>query len=635
MKKPPQSGSHDPTLAQFLPTNRREMALRGWDELDVLFINGDAYVDHPSFGVPLLARYLEDKGFRVGIISQPDWKDPESMKVMGRPLLCAAISAGAMDSMVNHYTAARKKRRDDAYTPGGLSGARPNRAVIAYTAAVKGAFKGLPIVIGGIEASLRRLAHYDYWSDQVRRSVLVDSKADLLIYGMAEKPLLEIVSRLHQGESVAQLTDIRGSAWLSNDQPSGFILPSFEQIQHDTQSYAQCFAATDAHHRHRLVQGHGNRFVVVNPPATKLSEAELDELYALPFTRRSHPSYDEKITAFEQIRWSVTSHRGCQGGCAFCAIARHQGRQVQSRSEQSVVSEVERMATDPQFRGTVSDVGGPTANMYGIKLKDEKRCLACQRDSCLCPEICSNLDIDSELGAKLLSRIRNINAVKHVFVASGVRYDLLEHQPNYLAALFDHHVGGLLKVAPEALSAPLLKVMRKPPPQIFARFIDTFRGHNRKTGQRRGVVPYLMAGHPGSTLSDMIDTALFLKQYNLCVDQVQEFTPTPGTLATCMYHTGVDPRSGKPVVSSYSEKERRLQKAILLYHQPQNLRAVQEALRLCGREAEESLLLGYGGKAAQHHDKAVTGKEKVASLKEQARPRGSKKGRGRPSRPRR
>lgn len=633
-KKSPKIGQAS-SLSQFLPTNRREMKLRGWDELDVLFISGDAYVDHPAFGVPLLARHLESKGFRVGIIAQPDWKNPQSLDVMGRPLLCAAISAGAMDSMVNHYTAARKKRRDDAYTPGGLSGARPNRAIIAYTAAVKGIFKGLPIVIGGIEASLRRLAHYDYWSDQVRRSILIDSKADLLVYGMGESPLLEIVSRLHQGESIAQLTDIRGTAWLSHDQPSGFLLPSFEQVQQDTQSYAQCFAAAEKHRQRPLIQEHAGRFVVVNPPSKGLREKELDDVYALPFTRRPHPSYGEKITAFEQIRWSVTSHRGCQGGCAFCAIARHQGRNVQSRSEQSVVDEVERMVKDPQFRGTVSDVGGPTANMYGIELKDEKRCLSCQRDSCLYPKVCSNLNIDSERGAKLLSRIRNIKAVKHVFVASGVRYDLLEHQPDYLAALLDYHVGGLLKVAPEALSEPLLKVMRKPAPNSFARFINTFRAHNRKIGQRRGIVPYLMAGHPGSTLSDMVDTALFLKQYNLCVEQVQEFTPTPGTLATCMYHTGIDPRSGERVVSSYSEKERRLQKALLLYHQPQNRAAIREALRLCGREAEGAILLDQSTKVATPQSKPAPKKDQAATKNDVSRRHNTKRSAGRPFRTRR
>ena len=607
-------------LTSFIPTSRAEMAARGWDELDVLFVSGDAYVDHPAFGVPLLARLLESHGFRVGIIAQPDWKDPNSLQVMGRPLLCAAISAGAMDSMVNHYTAARKKRRDDAYTPGGHSGARPNRAIIAYTAAVKGAFKGLPIVIGGIEASLRRLAHYDYWSDQVRRSVLVDSKADLLVYGMGEKSLVEIVGRLQQGESMAQLTDISGTAWLSRTMPSGTVLPAFEQLQHDTQCYAQAFAQveqatmTGGAGQAAFVQQHGGRFVVVNPPANYLTESELDQLYQLPFQRRSHPGYSEKITAFEQIRWSITSHRGCQGGCAFCAIARHQGRRVQSRSEDSVLAEIERITHDPQFRGTISDVGGPTANMYGIALVDEQQCHSCQRSSCLHPSICPNLQVDTGRGARLLRRIRNVKAVKHVFVASGVRYDLLEHQADYLNALLDHHVGGLLKVAPEALSASLLKVMRKPAPHHFARFVDTFRAHSRRTGKRRGIVPYLMAGHPGSTLSDMVDTALFLRQYNLRVEQVQEFTPTPGTLATCMYHAGIDPISGKAVVSTYSEKERRLQKALLLYHQPQNRAAIREALRLCGRENDGAALLA-GGNSSQPPDLGA----KQKSVKKQRR----------------
>ncbi|OQY19856.1 MAG: YgiQ family radical SAM protein [Desulfobacteraceae bacterium 4572_35.1] len=579
-------------MTKFIPTTRAEMEARGWSELDVLFVSGDAYVDHPAFGVPLLARLLEYHGFRVGIIAQPDWRDPQALQVLGRPRLCAAISAGAMDSMVNHYTAARKKRRDDAYTPGGMSGARPNRAVIAYTAAVKGAFKGLPVIIGGIEASLRRLAHYDYWSDRVRRSVLVDSKADLLVYGMGEKPLIEIVSRLHQGEVVEQLTDIAGTAWLSTVAVAGEQLPSFEEVSEDTQSYAQMFLSVEQHKNSTLVQQHGKRFVVINRSAPSLTTVELDQLYGLPFCRRSHPNYTAKITAFEQIRWSVTSHRGCQGGCAFCAIARHQGRHVQSRSEQSIVKEIENMTHDNQFRGTISDVGGPTANMYGIELVQRERCQKCKRSSCIYPQVCSNLRVKPERGAKLLWQISNVDGVKHVFVASGVRYDLLEQQPEYLHQLLDHHVGGLLKVAPEALSAPLLKVMRKPMPDCFSRFIDTFRQHNRRSGKRRGIVPYLMAAHPGSTLSDMVDTALFLCQYGLQVEQVQEFTPTPGTLATCMYHTGIDPLTGTAVVSTYSEKERRLQKALLLYHQPQNKRDIREALRLCGREDAAEKLLG-------------------------------------------
>ncbi|MCD6526502.1 MAG: YgiQ family radical SAM protein [Desulfuromonas sp.] len=579
-------------LHRFIPTSRAEMDARGWDELDVLFISGDAYVDHPSFAVALLARVLEAQGLRVGIIAQPDWRNPDAFKVMGRPRLCAAISSGAMDSMVNHYTAAKKKRRDDAYTPGGQSGARPNRAIIAYTAAVKGAFKGLPVIIGGIEASLRRLAHYDYWSDSVRRSILVDSKADLLVYGMGERPLQEIVYRLQQGETVGEITDVPGTVWLSSFPPPGVMLPDFAAVEHDVERYAEAFALVEKEGHNALVQGHAGRYVVVNPPAQPLAEAELDAVYRLPFVRRPHFSYQEKIPAFEQIRWSVTSHRGCQGGCAFCAIARHQGRFVQSRSEGSVVDEVQRLSADPQFRGTISDVGGPTANMYGIEVRDRQRCRRCRRSSCLHPGICENLRVNTGRGARLLRKVRQLQGVKHVFVASGVRYDLLEKQSDYTQELFDHHVGGLLKVAPEALSDPLLQVMRKPKAALFGRFVDSFRDHNRRRGKRRGIVPYLMAGHPGSTLSDMVDTALFLQRYHLEVEQVQEFTPTPGTLATCIYHTGIDPMTGQRVKSSYSERERRLQKALLLYHQPQQRKAIREALQACGREKDGAVLLG-------------------------------------------
>nr|WP_320115210.1 YgiQ family radical SAM protein [uncultured Desulfuromonas sp.] len=582
-------------LTRFIPTSRAEMAARGWDELDVLFISGDAYVDHPAFGVPLLARWLESLGYRVGIIAQPDWRNADDFLVMGRPRLCVALSSGAMDSMVNHYTAARKKRRDDAYTPGGESGARPNRAIIAYTAAVKGALKEVPVIIGGIEASLRRLAHYDYWSDQVRRSVLIDSKADLLVYGMGETALATIVRRLDDGEPISALTTVPGTALVTNTPPDdALILPEYERVEQDVAAYAEAFALSEQVGQKAQVQAHGRRYVVVNPPTAPLEEAALDALYALPYVRRPHFSYSQPIPAFEQIRWSVTSHRGCQGGCAFCAIARHQGRRVQSRSERSVVEEVRRLSLDEDFRGTISDVGGPTANMYGIEVENTDQCVDCRRTSCLFPHICRNLQVRNGRAARLLRRVRELKGVKHVFVASGVRYDLLEQQNDYLNALLEHHVGGLLKVAPEALSDPLLKVMRKPAAQAFGRFVETFRADNRRRGKRRGIVPYLMAGHPGSTLNDMIDTALFLKRYNLRVEQVQEFTPTPGTLATCMYHTGIDPFTGQSVEICRSEKQRRWQKALLLYHLPASRKAIREALHACGREQDVAVLLGGG-----------------------------------------
>ncbi|MDD2557487.1 MAG: YgiQ family radical SAM protein [Desulfuromonadaceae bacterium] len=587
---------HIDSTLPFIPTSRVEMEVRGWDELDVLLVSGDAYVDHPSFGVPLLARTLEAKGWRVGIIAQPDWRNPATFQVMGRPRLCVAISSGAMDSMVNHYTAAKKVRNDDAYTPGGVAGARPDRALIAYTAAVKGAFKnfpdvadereagGVPVIIGGIEASLRRLAHYDYWSDKVRRSILVDSKADLLVYGMAEKSLEQVVSLLDSGRRIEAITRVDGTAWLSSVPVTGEQLPSFAALEHDKTAYAAAFAQAERAGQKRLVQEHAGRYLVVNPPTAPMSAADLDAVYALPFTRRPHPTYREVIPAFTQIRWSVTSHRGCQGGCAFCAISAHQGRQVQSRSPESIVAEVKHIARDTAFGGTITDVGGPTANMYATTVFDSARCQRCQRDSCLYPAICTNLNPDDTSAAELLRTLRQIAGVKHVYVASGIRFDLLARQPKYRHELLHHHIGGLLKVAPEALSAQLLKHMRKPAPELFESFLHQFYATQRQLDRRCSVVPYLMAGHPGSTLDDMLNTALVLRRHGLEVEQVQEFTPTPGTLATCVYYTGIDPFSEAKVAVSRDPQERRLQKALLLAHQPQQYKLVRSALRQLGRE---------------------------------------------------
>lgn len=580
----------------FLPTNRTEMALRGWEDLDVLFVSGDAYVDHPAFGAILLARLLESEGFRVGILAQPDWRDIEAFRVMGRPRLFAAISAGAMDSMVNHYTAAKKIRRDDAYTPGGKAGARPNRAVIAYTAAVKGAFKGLPTVIGGIEASLRRLAHYDYWDDKVRRSILVDSKADLLLYGMAESPLTEVAKRLADGETISSIRNLPGTAYLSGSAPEHALqLPAFEAVSQDPGAYNTAFRMASEQaspfNGKPLVQWHDQRCVVIEPPALPLSETQLDRIYALPFQKRPHPGYTEKIPAYEQIRFSITSHRGCFGGCAFCAIGHHQGKTIQSRSIASITAEVDRLTAQPEFRGTISDVGGPTANMYGLGCGDPQAEQHCRRTSCLFPQICRHLVQSDQKAVELLRSLRAKPAVKHLFIASGIRYDLLTNQPAYFKDLLQHHVGGLIKVAPEATSARVTRTMRKPEPNQFVRFLAEFRRQSRELGLRLGVVPYLISAHPGSTLDDMIDAALFLKRQRLKVEQVQEFTPTPGSLATCIYHTGRDPFSGEPVHVPRSASEKRLQKALLLWHLPENRHAIVEALRITGRKDAESELL--------------------------------------------
>lgn len=579
----------------FLPTTHAEMNARGWDELDVLFVSGDAYVDHPAFGVPLLARLLEAEGFRVGILAQPDWRDPAALQVMGRPRLFAAVAAGAMDSMVNHYTAAKKVRNDDAYTPGGRAGARPNRATIAYTAAVKGAFKGLPVVIGGIEASLRRLAHYDYWDDKVRRSVLVDAKADLLLYGMAETALLELTRRLAAGEALAEINDLRGSARLQRDVPAeAIVLPSFEEVAQNPEAYNRAFklAAEQGNplSGKPLAQRHGERWLVIEPPALPLDQAELDRIYALPFRKLPHPTYTEKIPAYEQIKFSITSHRGCFGGCAFCAITHHQGKTVQSRSLPSLRAEVDRLVRHPEFRGTISDVGGPTANMYGLGCSNPEAQRICRRESCLFPRPCPHLRTNGSKSVELLRTLRSRSGVKHLFVASGIRYDLLDLQPAYFEDLLQHHVGGLLKVAPESGTETVTKVMRKPGPQLFEAFLQRFRDRSQALGLKQGVIPYFISSHPGCTLNDMVEVALYLKRNRLRVEQVQEFTPTPGSLATCIYHTGRDPFSGQRLHVPRSPKERRLQKALLLFHLPEQRRDVLEALRQCGREEATSEL---------------------------------------------
>lgn len=578
------------------------MNARGWDELDVLFVSGDAYIDHPAFGTPLLARLLEGEGYRVGILAQPDWKNPEAFKVMGRPRLFAAISAGAMDSMVNHYTAAKKIRRDDAYTPGGKAGKRPNRAVIAYTAAIKGTFKGLPTVIGGIEASLRRLAHYDYWDDRVRRSVLIDSKADLLLYGMAETAICELAERLNTGEEISTIRDIRGSAVICKEIPQGVVqLPSFEDVAQDCSAYNLAFKLASEQQNplsaKPLIQAHAKRQILINPPALPLAVAQLDQVYALPFTRLPHPDCSEKIPAYEQIKFSITSHRGCFGGCAFCAITHHQGKTIQSRSEESILTEINQVTSHPDFRGTISDVGGPTANMYGLHCDNPEAEKICRRSSCLYPKPCKNLQTSDHRAVQLLRKIRQRQKIKHVFVASGVRYDLLPFQQEYFDDLLQHHVGGLLKVAPESTVDRVTQIMRKPGAAIFTDFLDKFRQRSKQLGLRQAIVPYLIGSHPGCQLEDMVEVALYLKKHHLKVEQVQDFTPTPGSLATCIYHTGSDPFSGAPIHVPRTVKEKRLQKALLLYHRPESKKAVREALLLCSREdAIQELLFSQSRK---------------------------------------
>ena len=600
----------------FLPITKREALKLGWDELDVVFVTGDAYIDHPAFGVPLLARWLAFHGFRVGIIPQPDWRTKEPFLALGRPRLFFAVSAGAMDSMVAHYTPARKLRRDDAYTPGNRHGARPNRATIIYTSRLREAYKDVPVVIGGIEASLRRFAHYDFWEDKVRRSILFDAKADLLVYGMGERPLLELAERLRTGEAFGKIRDIRGTAYSAPSilphLPSGeagpgeagitqglrscVAIPSFEEVAADKTKYAAAFRILSGEQSsfsaQPVVQRHGDRWLVCNPPALPLKERELDAVYALPFARAPHPSYTEPIPAYEQIKTSITTHRGCFGGCAFCAITHHQGKVIQSRSEQSILAEIGRLTEQQWFRGSVSDLGGPTANMYGTGCGDLQAQAVCVRASCLYPRPCRHLAVDDRRAAELLKRVRRAKGVKNVAVSSGVRYDLLEQQPGYLRELLAHHVGGLLKVAPEHLTDRVTAIMCKPGRKSFDRFLALFRAESARLGKKQYLVPYLMSGHPGCTLDDMVELALALGKYGLRVEQVQDFTPTPGTLATCMYHTGLDPFSGMEVHVPRSDREKLLQKALLLAHLPHEKKNVMAALRACGREAAAAELRG-------------------------------------------
>jgi uncharacterized radical SAM protein YgiQ len=581
----------------FLPTTEEEIRKRGWDRLDIIFVNGDAYIDHPAFGVPLLARWLESHGFRVGIIAQPDWRSKEPFMALGRPRLFFAVSAGAMDSMVAHYTPARKLRHDDAYTPGNRHGSRPNRATMIYTSRLKEAFKDVPVVLGGIEASLRRFAHYDFWENKVRRSILFDAKADLLIYGMAERALLEVAERMRRGERLNEIGDVRGTAYhtgQTGDTPH-VKLPSFEETSTSKEKFTEAFRLAYREQNpwsaRVVTQVHGNRTLVCNPPALPLTEGEIDAVYALPFEKAPHPAYTEPIPAWEQIKTSITSHRGCFGGCAFCAITMHQGKTIQSRSRKSILAEISALTRKAWFRGTVSDIGGPTANMYGLSCGNQDAMQVCQRESCIYPRICPNLHTDDKPATTLLRSARSLPGVRTTAVSSGVRYDLLEKQPDYFTELTGHHVSGLLKIAPEHLVDQVTDIMRKPGKKSFEKFLARFRDESERIGKRQHIVPYLISGHPGCTLADMYELALALKKMGLQVEQVQDFTPTPGTVATCMFHSGIDPMTGTKVYSATTDREKGLQKSLLLWHLPSERAKVLEALRELGREGEAGLLL--------------------------------------------
>ncbi len=607
--------------ARFLPVSRAEMDTLGWDSCDVILITGDAYVDHPSFGMAIIGRLLEARGFRVGIIAQPAWHDASAFKTLGRPNLFFGITAGNMDSMVNHYTSDRKFRSDDAYTPGGIAGSRPDRAVLVYANRCREAFRDVPLVIGGIEASLRRVAHFDYWSEKVRRSILVDSRADLLVYGNAERAIVEIAHRIGAGEPPAAIRDVRGTAFLrsaSEPLPEGTVtldasgpgqspeatnvprerlivrMPSFEAVQADRALYAHAsrilHLETNPGNARALVQRHGDRDVWLNATPIPLTTAEMDRVYERPYARIPHPIYkDAKIPAFEMIQHSVTIMRGCFGGCTFCSITEHEGRIIQNRSEASVLREIETIRdTSPKFTGYISDIGGPTANMYRIACKSPEIEAACRRPSCVYPKICPNLNTDHSALIGLYRKARSLPGIKKVFVASGVRYDLAAESPAYVKELATHHVGGRLKIAPEHTQEGPLSKMMKPGMASYDKFKELFDRFSREAGLEQYLVPYFIAAHPGTTDEDMLHLALWLKKNNFRADQVQAFLPSPMATATAMYHSGKNPlrrvtADAPGVESPRGMTVRRLHKAFLRYHDPKNWPILREALRRMGR----------------------------------------------------
>ncbi len=591
-------------LKAFLPTTREEMEARGWSELDVLIVTGDAYVDHPAFGPVLVARFLAGRGLRVGVVAQPRWTDPGDVARMGRPRLFVGVSAGNLDSMLNKLTAQKKMRSEDNYSPGGRPNMRPNRATIVYANLCRQAFPGLPLVIGGIEASLRRIAHYDYWSDSVRRSVLLDSKADLLVFGMGELAAWEIARRLEAGETVDALTDVRGTAHVKKNRrswegiasdPSRYVtdgkpvvLPSYEDVSADKRAFAQMSRMlqyeTNAHNARPLLQPHGEEAVYFNPPSLPLGEAEMDALYDLPFMRRPHWAYEgERVPAFDTIKHSIVTMRGCFGGCTFCSITEHEGRIIQSRSADSVLREVRALSRMDDFRGTITDVGGPTANMYKMSCKDDATEHACRRLSCVHPGICENLVTDHGPLIELLRRVREEKGVQHAFVASGVRYDLAARSPEFIRDLARYHTGGQVSVAPEHSNPEVLEKMKKPPIEHYERFAQAFCQASEQAGKEQYLVPYFITAHPGSTLKDTIELALYLKKQNMKPRQVQDFIPTPMAIATAMYFTGIDPLTMQPVPVVRDLRDKKLLKSLLYWWDPEQHPLAREALRKAQR----------------------------------------------------
>ena len=588
----------------FLPTTREEMEQRGISQLDFVYVIGDAYVDHSSFGPAVISRVLESHGYSVGLIAQPDWKKDESISLLGEPRLAFLVSSGNMDSMVNHYTAAKKRRREDAYSPGGKMGLRPDRAVTVYGNLIRKTYKHTPVILGGIEASLRRLAHYDYWSDSVKRSVLLDSGADLISYGMGEHSIVEIADALDSGLTVRELTFIAGTVYRTKElppMPDSIRLPDYEETSASKGAYSRSFQIqyenTDAVTGKVLVESYGSRgYVVQNPPALPLTEQELDDVYELPYMRTWHPKYDREggIPAFSEIKFSLTSNRGCFGGCNFCALTFHQGRVVQARSEDSLSREAKILIQEKDFKGYIHDVGGPTADFTGPACGKQLKKGVCSHRQCLFPEPCLNLKADHTKYIRILKTLRSLPGVKKVFIRSGIRFDyvMADHSDAFLRELVAHHVSGQLRVAPEHVSERVLACMGKPAHAVYEKFVGKFNECNRKSGHEQFILPYFMSSHPGSTLSDAVKLAEYIRDMGFIPEQAQDFYPTPSTVSTCMYYTGKNPLTGKTLHVPRGVHEKAMQRALIQYRLPQNYDLVREALMACGRKD----LIGYGPK---------------------------------------
>ena len=626
-------------IHDYLPISRRDMSLRGWKQCDFVYVCGDAYVDHPSFGHAIISRLLESRGFKVGIIAQPDWKDAKSITVLGEPRLGFLVSAGNMDSMVNHYSVSKKRRSQDSFTPGGVMGKRPDYATVVYCNLIRSVYKKKPIIIGGIEASLRRLAHYDYWSNKLKHSILIDSQADLLSYGMGERSMVEIAEALDSGMDVKDITFVDGTVYKTGSLENVYDalhLPDYDALAADKREYAKSFyiqySNTDPFSGKRLTEKYkDNLYVVQNPPAKPLSQMEMDDIYALPYMRSYHPSYEEAggVPAIREVKFSLISNRGCFGGCSFCALTFHQGRIIQARSHESIVVEAKILTKDPEFKGYIHDVGGPTANFRFPACEKQLTRGACPDRQCLFPKPCKNLRADHQDYIDLLRKLRDLPKVKKVFIRSGIRFDYLLADKNryFLKELCKYHVSGQLKVAPEHVSDNVLTRMGKPENSVYRQFVKEYKQMNERLGMKQYLVPYLMSSHPGSTLKEAIELAEYLRDLGYMPEQVQDFYPTPSTISTCMYYTGLDPRTMEPVYVPVNPHEKAMQRALIQYRNPKNYELVEEALRRAGRTDligydQKCLIRPRGGKnEIQKGGSPKTGKSQAVSRPKASRPK--------------